>query len=59
MKKLTLILASILIATASILVFIHFSNDHIECGTVLNTIKNAKGETVQTENHICNEKYNF
>jgi hypothetical protein len=59
MNKLTLILTSILIVTAAILLFIHFSNDHIECGTVLNTVKNANGEIVQTENHICKEKYNF
>ncbi|WP_157504773.1 hypothetical protein [Flavobacterium tegetincola] len=59
MKKLTLILFSIIISTASVLLFIHFSNDHIECETVSNTVKKSNGETVITERHICKEKYNF
>ena len=59
MKKLTLILGSIIVATLSILIFIHYSNDHVECETVSNTLKNIAGETVTTERHICKEKYSF
>jgi hypothetical protein len=59
MKNLTLILTSIIVITFSLLFFIHLSNDHIECETISNTVKNASGEIVTTESHICNEKYNF
>lgn len=59
MKKFTLILASIIISTVSILLFIHYSNDHVECETISSTAKNANGETFTIENHICKEKFNF
>ena len=59
MKKLTIILASIIISTGSILFFIHYSNDHVECETISNTVKNTDGGIVKTENHICKETFSF
>jgi len=59
MKKLALILVSIIISTVSILFFIHYSNDHVECETIVNKVKNTDGEIVTKVSHICKEKYSF
>ncbi len=59
MKKNIITLFSIAILTISCLGFIHFSNDHVECETISESIKNANSEIVIIEKHICKEKYNF
>ena len=40
-------------------VFIKSSNDHKECGTVVNTVKDKDGNIVTVSKHNCKEKYNF
>lgn len=59
MKKNILILGSIVLVAFSALIFIHFSNDHIECEVISNSETTSDGDIVITEQHICNEKYNF
>ena len=59
MKYNILTLFSIIIITISGLIFIHFSNDHVECETTSESVKKADGKFVITEKHICKEKYNF
>ncbi|MEY3238465.1 MAG: hypothetical protein RI883_2566 [Bacteroidota bacterium] len=59
MKKSNLILGSILILTLSVLTFIHFSNDHIECETVVKKYKNNDGDIVTRREHVCKEKYSL
>jgi hypothetical protein len=59
MIKNILILGSIVLVAFSALIFIHFSNDHIECTTVSKTLKNADDKILKIENHICKEKYSF
>jgi hypothetical protein len=59
MKKNIFILGSFLIVTLSVLTFIHFSNDHLECHTDISTKIDSNGNVVKEEKHICNEKYNF
>lgn len=57
--KRKIIFGLMLVLTISVLTFIHFSNDHIECGTVVNTTIDSNGIVIKTEEHICKEKYNF
>jgi hypothetical protein len=59
MKISILILGSILILTLSVLTFIHFSNDHIECITIVKKEMDKNGNKITKEEHICKEKYNF
>ncbi|HAT76417.1 MAG TPA: hypothetical protein DCS19_06135 [Flavobacterium sp.] len=59
MKRSILILVSILILTLSVLTFIRFSNDHIECGTIVKKEVDKNGNKINKEEHICKEKYNF
>ena len=40
-------------------IFIHFSNDHVECQTTIETTYGGNGEKITTEKHICFETYNF
>jgi len=49
----------IVLLTAGILTFIHVSNDHVECETVVENTVGPNGEVVTTERHICNERFNF
>ena len=39
--------------------FIHFSNDHIECETVVKKYKNNDGDIVTRTEHVCKEKYSL
>jgi uncharacterized membrane protein len=39
--------------------FIIKSNDHKECETLLINTKDKKGNLVETQKHICKEKYSF
>ena len=73
MKRSIFILGLILISTISALSFIYFSNDHIECETVVNNTSDSltnlsqifintsdsNGNIIKTEEHNCKEKYNF
>ena len=59
MKKTVLIFFSIVTVTISIVTFIHFSNDHVECSYDSKTVVDQYGNTVKTEKHICEEKYNL
>ncbi|WP_338409154.1 hypothetical protein [uncultured Flavobacterium sp.] len=59
MKNNVFIVGSILIVFLFVVVFIHFSNDHKECETVVNTLTYSNGTVVKTEEHICKEIYNF
>ncbi len=58
MKKIILFNAT-LIVILSLYGFVHFSNDHIECKTKINSTIDSKGNLVKEEVHICKEKYNF
>lgn len=61
MNKRTLLgtITGIVLLTAGILIFIHFSNDHAECETVVENSIGTHGEIVTTERHICNERFNI
>jgi len=61
MTKRTLLgsILGIVILTAGILTFIHFSNDHVECETIVENSVGINGEIITTEKHICNERFNF
>lgn len=59
MRKNVFILSLLTIATLSVLSFIYFSNDHIECENEISTTIDENGNTVKKEIHICKEKYNF
>ncbi|AMM52125.1 hypothetical protein TH61_14305 [Rufibacter sp. DG15C] len=39
------------------LVFIHQSNDHLECETQVENYTNAEGGEVTTKTHICKERF--
>lgn len=59
MRKIILLSSIFLISTISIVLFIKFSNDHIECIQKNETKRNSNGDIVTIKSHICNEKYNF
>jgi hypothetical protein len=59
MKRSVLILGSILVLTLSVLTFIDFSNDHIECVTIVKKEMDKNGKKINKEEHICKERYNF
>jgi hypothetical protein len=41
------------------LVFIRFTNDHMECDTIITEVISVHGEKISTEKHICKEKFNL
>jgi len=43
----------------ALLIFIKFSNDHIECETVTDSFKDKDGNKVLKTSHICHEKFNL
>jgi hypothetical protein len=59
MKKTILIFSVLIVGTIGSIIFIRNSNDHKECSTSVVHSKDADGNDITTENHICNEKYNF
>jgi hypothetical protein len=59
MNKHSLIVDSILIATLCLLFILHFSSERSKCKIVSKTLKNADGEILKIENHICKEEYRF
>jgi hypothetical protein len=44
---------------AALLIFIKFSNNHIECETVTDSFKDKGGNKVLKTSHICHEKFNL
>lgn len=52
-------ISTIVIMTAAILGFIHFSNDHIECQNVIESQIGEHGEQISIEKHICKERFNI
>ena len=59
MNKITLALGSIFTLTVSVLIFIHFSNDHKECDTIVKSHLDVNGNTVRIVEHTCKENYYF
>ena len=59
MKKKVVFMFAIFLMSCAVLVFIHYSNDHKECETKIETYYGSSGEKVIKEKHICNEKYNL
>ncbi|SFZ95189.1 hypothetical protein SAMN05428642_1116 [Flaviramulus basaltis] len=61
MKRKTIItyILGISLTTFLILVFIHFSNDHVECENKIENTIGANGEKISTKKHICKEQFNF
>lgn len=45
--------------TIGILIFIHFSNDHVECENVIENFVGKNGEDISIEKHVCKEKFNI
>lgn len=59
MKKTLLISLVLILGVIGSVIFIKNSNDHKECSTSVTHSTDSDGNTITTENHICNEKYNF
>lgn len=59
MKKLHITLLLFLIVSITVILFIHFSNDHKECVTQTKISKDKQGNQVKELMHQCHEKYNF
>lgn len=59
MNKIILIVGSIFTLAFSALFFIHLSNDHKECGTIVKNHVDASGNKVEIVEHICEENYSF
>lgn len=59
MKKSILFLMLIIFGTIGIYIFIKRSNDHKECTVSIEYSKDADGNDVTTQNHVCREQYNF
>ena len=57
-KLITLILG-ITMVTIGVLVFIHFSNDHIECENVVKYSIGENGESIKEVKHICKERFHL
>lgn len=58
-KTLNFILAGIIIIGIAALVFIHFTNNHMECNTVTKISVGLNGEKVVVDRHICKERYKW
>lgn len=58
-KKTILIVVIVFIASFSATFFIIKSNDHKECATEQIKTKDANGNLVLSQKHICKEKYSF
>jgi len=59
MKKTLITISVLVLVVFGSIIFIKNSNDHKECSTSIEHSKDADGNDITTENHICNEKYNF
>jgi hypothetical protein len=58
-KKSIFILTSLLAIVASSVIFILYSNDHLECDTITKTTVSKSGEKITTTEHVCKERFNF
>jgi hypothetical protein len=47
---------TLLIATT---IFIHYSNDHVECETEVKTSIGESGEKITVTKHVCRERFSF
>jgi len=59
MKKTLITISVLVLVVFGSIIFIKNSNDHKECSTSIEHSKDADGNDITTDNHICNEKYNF
>ena len=59
MKKFIVIILLVTAITILGIVFIHFTNDHVECEQKVETVIKADGTEVRTSKHICKERYNL
>lgn len=58
-KTFIVLIVGAVIFTAGIIIFIHFSNDHIECENHTEYSVGENGEKITTEKHICKERFNL
>lgn len=58
-KKFLMLFSVLVLITIGSLLFIKNNNDHKECSTEIVHSKDAEGNSISTEKHICKEKYNF
>jgi len=47
------VLTAISAVTLGVLCFLHFSNDHVACDTVVEHVAGESGEKIVVEKHIC------
>lgn len=60
MKKALIFSTFIIILSVASIIFIQFSNDHIECSIVNETTVSEDGLTkITTAKHSCNENFNL
>jgi uncharacterized membrane protein len=57
--KTILIVVVVFIFSFSATFFIIKSNDHKECNTLQMKTKDANGNLIESQKHICKEKYSF
>lgn len=59
--KSNILLGSFIFITVFVVsyIFIKSSNDHKECATVIDRVKDKDGNIVTVSKHKCKEKYNF
>jgi hypothetical protein len=50
------LLGAIVLTTVAIVIFIHFSNDHMECENYTEHSIGQNGEKISTEKHLCRER---
>lgn len=57
--KKILVFGALTIITLGVVMFIVFSNDHVECEHTTKTYTDADGNKVTENKHICKEKFSF
>ena len=58
-KKYFLMSFICIVLVSSVISFIYFSNDHVECETLTEINYGLNGEKITTETHNCKEKFNL
>lgn len=51
-----ILLFGAVVLIVGIVIFIYFSNDHMQCENFIEHSIGAKGETISTERHLCRER---
>ena len=59
MNRKTLTTTGFILFIVGFLVFIHFSNDHIECENIIEHTAGENGEKITTERHLCKESFSI